>query len=104
MDQRIGVVGRLKAKPGKEDEMAELFRELSELARIHEPGMLQHAILRSDQEPGTFIVVEIFEDQAAFDAHSRTPHYPEVGRRMGELIDSQLGGDIQVIRVVASAP
>ena len=103
MDQRIAVVGRLKAKPGKEEAMAEYFKELSELAKIHEPGMLQHAILRSDSEPGTFIVMELFQDQAAFDYHSKTPHSAEVGRRMGELIDSELGGDVQVVRVVASS-
>jgi quinol monooxygenase YgiN len=103
MDQRIGVVGRLTAKPGKDDELAELFKELSALAKAHEPGMLQHAILRSDSNPASFVVVEVFRDQAAFDAHSKTPHYPEVGRRVAALIDSQLGGGVEVFRVVEAS-
>ena len=99
----IGVVGRLTAKAGKEEELAELFKELSELAKTHEPGMLQHAIMRSAAEPGVFIVVEVFRDQAAFDYHSKTPHYPEVGKRVAALIDSQLGGGVEVVSVVAAS-
>ena len=52
MDQRIGVVGRLMAKSGKEEDLAALFEELSSLSNRHEPGMLQHAIFRSAKEPG----------------------------------------------------
>jgi quinol monooxygenase YgiN len=102
MDERIGVVGRLTAKPGKEDDVAELFKELSALAANHEPGMLQHAIFRSPANPREFVVVEVFRDQAAFDAHSKTPHYPEVGRRMGELVEA-LGGGLEILKVVETS-
>ena len=104
MNQMIGVVGRLRAKPGKEDALAELFEELSVLAKTHEPGMLQHAIMRSAAEPGVFIVVEVFRDQAAFDAHSQTPHYPEVGQRVAALVESEPGGGVEVVQVVAAGP
>ncbi len=102
MSGSIGVVGKLTAKPGKEDEMASFFQELSALAKVHEPGMLQHAIFRSRADPKVFVVVEVFADQAAFDAHSRTPHYAEVGARMGELVDGQMGGGVEVLDVIAS--
>jgi quinol monooxygenase YgiN len=65
--------------------------------------MLQHAIFRSASEPGVFIVVEVFRDLAAFDAHSKTPHYPEVGQRVAALVDGQLGGGIDVLQVVAAS-
>jgi quinol monooxygenase YgiN len=103
MGERLGVVGRLTAKTGKEQELEALFHELSALAKAHEPGMLQHAIFRSTTNPREFVVVEVFRDQAAFDAHSRTDHYPEVGRRIGPLIDSQLGGGVEVFQVVESS-
>jgi quinol monooxygenase YgiN len=99
MDSRIGIVGKLTARPGREEELAELFRELSALAKAHEPGMLQHAILRSASSPREFTVVEVFRDQAAFDAHSQTPHYPEVGRRIAPLVE-QLGGGLELLQVV----
>jgi quinol monooxygenase YgiN len=102
MDARIGVVGKLIARPGKEEEVAAFFAELSALAQAHEPGMLQHAIFRSPANPREFTVVEVFRDQAAFDAHSRTPHYPEVGRRMAALVEGS-GGGIKVLQVVAGA-
>jgi quinol monooxygenase YgiN len=103
MEQRIGVVGRLTAKSGKEEELAALFRELSAMAKAHEPGMVQHAIFRSAADPRTFVVVEVFADQAAFDAHSRTDHYAAVGPRLGPLIDGQLGGAVEVLQVVETS-
>ena len=102
MSERIGVVGRLRAKPGKEDELATMMDELSRLATEHEPGMIQHAIFRSRSDPGAFTVVEVFADQAAFEAHSKTPHYPDLIPRVGALIQDQPGGGVEVLEVLAT--
>ena len=103
MSGRIGVVGRLRAKPGKEDELAAMMAELSQLAKQHEPGMIQHAIFRSRSDPGAFTVVEVFADQAAFEAHSKTPHYPDILPRLGPLIQDQPGGGVEVLDVLATS-
>jgi quinol monooxygenase YgiN len=103
MSGKIGVVGKLTAKAGKEDELESMFRELSRLAKAHEPGMIQHVIFKSPDNPRVFTVVEVFADQAAFDAHSKTPHYAEVGPRLGPLIDGALGGAVEVLQVVESS-
>jgi quinol monooxygenase YgiN len=50
------------------------------------------------------VVVEVFRDQAAFDAHSQTPHYASVGPRLAPLIDGALGGGVEVLQVLASEP
>ena len=101
MGAALGIVGKLKAKPGKEAELAALFEELSALAKQHEPGMLQHVIFRNPAEPGVFTVVEVFRDREAFEAHAKTPHYPDVGRRLIPLIDGQLGGVPEMLEVIA---
>src|SRR5690242_18246431 len=65
MSGKIGVMGRLTAKPGREEELAALCGELSELALAHEPGMVQHAIFRDANDPKVFHIFEVFRDQAA---------------------------------------
>ena len=103
MSERIGVVGKLRAKPGKEAELAQMMAELSNLAKAHEPGMLQHAIFRSPTEPGVMTLVEVFRDQAAFEAHTKSNHYPDVLARLGALIDDQPGGAVEMLEVLATS-
>ena len=103
MSERIGVVGKLKAKPGKEKDLAAMLTELSGLAKVHEPGMLQHAIFRSRTEPGTLVVVEVFRDQAAFEAHAKSTYFPDLLPRLTALIDGQPGGGVEMFEVLATS-
>lgn len=102
MDERIGVVGRLTAKAGKEEELAEILRQLSPLIRAHEPGMILHAIFRSPAKPREFVIVEVFRDQAAVDAHSKTDHFATVRPRVAALIEGEITGAVEVLKVLAT--
>lgn len=61
---------------------------------IGEPGNLRFDVLRSDDEPTRFVLLEVYRDAVAAAAHKETPHYlawreevagwmasPRVGRR-----------------------
>ena len=50
-----------------------------------EPGCLRFDVNQSLSEPTLFLMYEHFRDQAAVDAHARTPHIADfVARRDGE--------------------
>ncbi|HSA92789.1 MAG TPA: putative quinol monooxygenase [Terriglobales bacterium] len=70
------------AKPGKEDEVARLFRTLQEESR-KEPGCLLYVAQRHRDDPARFLVYEQYKDDAALEAHRATPHFLEIAR--GEL-------------------
>ena len=96
----IGIVGKLKAKPGKAKELEALLKELSVLAKTHEPGMLSHNFFRSRTDANLFVAVEVFRDQAAYDAHSQTQHYKDHLPVIGALIDRSGGGGIELFDVI----
>ena len=40
-----------------------------------EPGCLQFDICVDDDDPNRVLLYEVYEDEAAFDAHGKTPHF-----------------------------
>ena len=70
------------AKPGKEEDVARLFRALQEESR-KEPGCLLYVAQRHRDEPARFLVYEQYKDEAALEAHRATPHFLQIAR--GEL-------------------
>ena len=65
---------RLSAVPGAEDDLAAAVLE-NAIASRAEPGAVRFDVFRSTTEPGAFLVVERYVDEAAFEAHRQTPHY-----------------------------
>lgn len=63
-----------EAQPGEEEAVAALLARFAPQAR-QEPGVESFVIHRSRSEPVKFFFYEVFEDEAAFAAHQRTPHF-----------------------------
>ena len=74
----ILVVGWM-AKPGKEEEVARLFRALQEESR-KEPGCLLYVVQCHRDDPARFLVYEQYKDDAALEAHRSTPHFLKIAR------------------------
>ena len=62
--------------------------------RAGEPGCLLYA-LHHGAEPGTYVFMERYADQAAVDAHRATDYFKALGRKMGEYMD----GRAEVLRL-----
>ena len=64
--------------------MSERFRQLiSENARASvrdEPGCRQFDVVVPDGEPDSVLLYEIYDDKAAFAAHTKTPHFAAFDR------------------------
>jgi quinol monooxygenase YgiN len=77
------------AKPGKGTELAQAMADRCRAVQ-QEPGCLQYEVFQSALDPDTLILLELWADQAALDAHaqanaSRPPNPILVALRAGDI-------------------
>jgi quinol monooxygenase YgiN len=84
----IAIVAKLKAKPGSEKQMEEALTSMVGKTR-EEQGCLQYILHKSNQDPTAFVFYEVYQDQAALDAHGKTPHMAEMFGKVGGLLDGR---------------
>ena len=85
----IGVVAIIRAKEGREAEFERVFAEMTAKVKANEPGNQMYQLTRSRTEPRTYKVMEMYADQAAFEAHGSSDHYKEGGRALRELVEGR---------------
>lgn len=54
-----------------------------------EEGVLRCALHRDTADPDRLVMIEVYESQAAPDAHGRTPHLKELVGATGGLLDGR---------------
>lgn len=74
----------LMIKAGREQETADMFRSYVRLVQT-EPGCVRFDVHQSRKDPRHFMLYELYKDDAALDAHRRTPHYLEYLPRIESL-------------------
>ncbi|RVW00719.1 putative quinol monooxygenase [Rhodococcus xishaensis] len=79
----LHVVATVQAKPGSEEMVRDGFPPL-EVATRKEEGCVSYQIFESTTAVRTFVVLEVFESQEAFDAHLQTPHFQAWMNTFGE--------------------
>lgn len=81
----IGGLVRLIPKPGAE---AELLERALDVARdvAGEPGNVLALVLRDPASPGDVFMLELFQDEAAIEAHRAAPHTVEKGAAVHGLL------------------
>jgi len=96
---KVSVVARIDAKEGKGDELIAAFDKLlAEVAK--EPGTIQYVLHRSSTDPDVLYMTEIYENQAALDAHMGSDHFKSFGAGLGDLVK---GADLQFLTPVSAA-
>jgi quinol monooxygenase YgiN len=65
---------RLVVKPGHEQQVADLFKPLTEASR-KEPGCLFYVAHQHRDDPRKFLVYEQYKDDAALEAHRNSEHF-----------------------------
>ena len=71
------------AKEGEEEAVADALRQLVEPSRA-EPGVRAYLPHRDPEDPRTFFVYELYDDEAAYQAHVETDHFQRHG--LGDAI------------------
>jgi quinol monooxygenase YgiN len=67
------VVVTIRAAKGKGDALAELLKEQVAKVKETEPACLVYRTHRSTTDPDAFVFYEQYTDEAAFDAHRKSP-------------------------------
>ncbi len=64
----------IRLKPGCVEEFLDVFRINYEGTRA-EPGNYRFDVLQDPEDQNHFVIYEVFENEAAVDAHRQTEHY-----------------------------
>ncbi|MGW4161485.1 putative quinol monooxygenase [Streptomyces sp. NPDC004788] len=70
----VYVVARWLVKPGEEERVAELLREIATASRM-EAGCLGYRPVRSMANPAEIVLFEEYVDDAALTAHRESAHF-----------------------------
>ncbi len=89
----IGVVATLKVAEGKGNDFEAVFRDLAARVKANEPGNQIYRVFKSKADANTYVVMEIYADQAAVEAHNGSDHFkaamPKIAPTLGGRPDIQ---------------
>lgn len=78
----IGVVATMKVKPDQTAAFEQAMKELVTATRANEPGVKIYQFCRSQKDPATYIVMELYQDQATLDAHMKSDWFRGAGPKL----------------------
>ncbi len=78
-----------EAVSGRSEALEEALLVQSENSLREELACLRFDVARDPAKDGRFFLYEIYEDEAAFDAHTQTPHYKSFSEKTAALIASK---------------
>lgn len=81
MTSVVTVVAKIRAAKGKGDALAALLTEQCGVVRNSEPGCLAYRLHRATNDPDLFLFYETYVDDAALDAHRKSPHLAAYRKR-----------------------
>ena len=70
----FSLVVHVRVRPGRREEFLTGISAAAEASVRDEPGCLRVEVCQVTGEPDSFVLSELYTDDAAFDAHRRTPH------------------------------
>jgi quinol monooxygenase YgiN len=82
-----------KAKAGQEAEAERVLRALTLEAR-KEPACLMFQVHRSKERRGEFFIYEQYKDEAALEAHRKTPHFLQYARTELPKVAERVSGEL----------
>jgi quinol monooxygenase YgiN len=82
----VGVIATLKVQPDKGAELEAVFQELAALVRANEPGNKFYRLCRHRKDADTYVVMEMYDDQAAIEAHGKSDHFRAAGPKIGACL------------------
>ena len=65
------------AKPGNEDQVKELLRELH-VESNKEPGCITYEVHVDPEDARQFFIYEVYQDAAGLEAHQETAHFKQL--------------------------
>jgi quinol monooxygenase YgiN len=81
------------ADPGKEAEVAEIFRKLESASR-QESGCMMYVAHQHRTQPGRFFIYEQYRDDAALETHRESQHFQEYAVAALQGIGKRVEGEL----------
>jgi quinol monooxygenase YgiN len=88
----IGIIARLRTKPGQADAFAAQTSEMAKTVAAAEPESVFYNAYRAADDENLFVALELYETPEAVDAHGASAH---VAKSM-ETVPDMLEGDMDV--------
>ncbi len=82
----VGAVATIKIHPGKGAELESAAKELMAAVRKNEPGNKFYQFFKSRSDENTYIVMEMYDDQTALEAHAKSDHFRALAPKMGPAL------------------
>ena len=83
-DPRLLLVAEVHGLVGRDAEVRAALTDLAD-GSAAEPRLVRFRVLAAG-EPGEYVLLQEWADEAALRAHYRTPHYRRYRERVGELL------------------
>lgn len=96
----LTVIAKVRAAPGKGDELAALLVEQAATIRRTEPGCTAYRVHRNTKDPEVFVFYETYADDAAFDAHRKSPHLAAYRQRREQEGLVQGAAEVEIYRAI----
>jgi autoinducer 2-degrading protein len=71
----LALIVSLRVKPDQRDKFLAAAEDDSICSVRDEPGCQRFDVLQDDQDENHFFFYEVYQDQAAFQAHGQAPHF-----------------------------
>lgn len=68
------LIVEMQVEPSRFDQFLALITENAGRSVADEPGCRQFDVMRSPDSAGRVVLYEVYDDEAAFQAHMKTPH------------------------------
>ena len=89
MTTSVRLAAVLVAKSGREDDLEALLRGMAASSRA-EPGNLRYDLWRDADQPGRFVLDELYKDADALAFHRASAHFQAYVARVGDLAASRM--------------
>jgi quinol monooxygenase YgiN len=84
-DKLITKIAKIKLDMANEDKALKALRELCAAVEKNEPGVLVYICHRNAKKHDEVVFFEVYQDEAAFNAHTKTAHFRKFFRSFGTL-------------------
>lgn len=83
------IIAEFQVKPGKLESFLELAADDAQHSVADEPGCRQFTVTVDREQTDRVLLFEVYDDEAAFDAHLETPHLQAFRTGIEDLVISR---------------
>ena len=88
-ETNFAIVVTFRIKAGSAAALRPHLIEVAEASVRDETGCLQYQVLHDENDPDTIVLYEVYQDEAAFEAHRQTPHFLKFDEQRQPLIEER---------------